>query len=71
MFFTSPLTAETKQINFPSFFAIDKKRFELQLIKLTNKEFLSSKFEVLKLGVQYLERERGTLADNHKWTELT
>lgn len=70
MFLTSPLIAETKQINFSSFPSVDKRLFALQLIELKNKDLWSSKFEVLKMDIENLEREKEILAANHKWTEL-
>jgi len=51
-FLTSPLTAETGQINFPSFPSIDKRLFSLQLIGLKTKDFWSSKFENLKKDLE-------------------
>ncbi|XP_022166391.1 general transcription factor II-I repeat domain-containing protein 2-like [Myzus persicae] len=69
-FLTSPLIAETGQINFPSFPSVDKRLFSLQLIELKTKDLWSTKFENLKTDIENLEREKGFLAANHKWTEL-
>jgi len=43
----------------------------LQLIELKTKDIWSSKFENFKTNIENLEREKGDLATNHKWTELT
>lgn len=37
-FLTSPLTAETRKIHFPSFPSVDKRLFSLQLIELKTKD---------------------------------
>ncbi|XP_025192731.1 general transcription factor II-I repeat domain-containing protein 2-like [Melanaphis sacchari] len=69
-FLTLPLIAETGQINFPSLPSVNNRLLALQLIELKTKDLWSTKFENLKTDIENLEREKGFLAANHKWTEL-
>lgn len=70
-FLTKPLEANIDEINFLPFPTIDKAQFALQLADLRIKDLWASKFSDLKAELENLEREKCSLAVNHKWMELT
>ena len=66
----TPLEIDPLLLNMTAFTAVNQCTFELELADIADKDVWVSKFRSLRTDLEDLARQKATLRQNHKWSDL-
>jgi len=66
----TPLTIDPSLLNVTTFAGVSQLGLELELADIANKDIWVSKFKRLTDNLEDVARQKATLAQNHKWSDI-
>ena len=66
----TPLEIDPLLLNMTAFTAVNQSTLELELADIADKDVWVSKFRSLRADLEDLARQKATLRQNHKWSDL-